>query len=99
MYLESIALVPQLYMFQRQNSGIVAFLTAYFVAALGFRSILDYSYHELVHKSGSDYAGYIALNSQFYQLVLMCHFFWYYYFSVKNATPLILPSHSSLGVV
>jgi hypothetical protein len=29
----------------------------------------------------------------------MCHFFWYYYFSVKNATPLILPSHSSLGVV
>jgi ER lumen protein retaining receptor len=104
MYLESVALVPQLYMFQRQNTGIVELLTAHFVAALGFGRVLEftfwlYSYHELAHKSGSNYAGYLALISQFCQVLLMCDFFWYYYVAVKNATPLVLPSHNSLGVV
>mmetsp|Transcript_18544 Transcript_18544/g.38889 ORF Transcript_18544/g.38889 Transcript_18544/m.38889 type:complete len:371 (-) Transcript_18544:303-1415(-) len=105
MYLESVALVPQLFMFQKQTSGVVELLTAHFVAALGFGRVMEfmfwiYSYHELAMSSGSKLPGYLALFSQFMQLVLMIDFFWYYYLAVKNATPLVLPSHGgAMGIV
>lgn len=104
MYLESAALIPQLYMFQKQKNGVVELLTAHFVAALGFGRILEfsfwiYSYHELSTSSGSSLPGYLALLAQFIQLVLMIDFFWYYFKAVKNATPLVLPSHAGMGMV
>jgi ER lumen protein retaining receptor len=104
MYLESTALIPQLYMFQKQTSGVVELLTAHFVAALGFGRLMEfffwiYSYHELANSSGSRLPGYLALFSQFVQLILMVDFFWYYYMAVKNATPLILPQHTGMGIV
>jgi ER lumen protein retaining receptor len=104
MYLESTALIPQLYMFQKQATGVVELLTAHFVAALGFGRLMEfffwiYSYHELATTAGSSLPGYLALFSQFAQLVLMVDFFWYYYMAVKNATPLVLPQHSGLGIV
>jgi len=100
MYLESVALIPQLYMFQRQSNGVVELMTAHFVAALGFGRIMElffwcYSFHELVTAGGSTLPGIVALLSQFMQLILMLDFFWYYYHAVKNATPLVLPSHSA----
>lgn len=104
MYLESAALIPQLFMFQKQASGVVELLTAHFVAALGFGRIMEfffwiYSYHELANSAGSKLPGYLALFAQFVQLVLMLDFFWYYYLAVKNATPLVLPSHTGMGIV
>eukprot|EP00980_Cylindrotheca_fusiformis_P020703 scaffold7738_cov133-Cylindrotheca_fusiformis.AAC.12 len=104
MYLESTALIPQLFMFQKQASGVVELLTAHFVAALGFGRVMEfffwiYSYHELANSSGSKLPGYLALFAQFVQLVLMLDFFWYYYLAVKNATPLVLPSHNGMGIV
>lgn len=105
MYLESVALVPQLFMFQKQTSGVVELLTAHFVAALGFGRVMEfmfwiYSYHELATSAGSTLPGYLALFSQFMQLVLMLDFFWYYYLAVKNAMPLVLPSHgAAMGIV
>ena len=104
MYLESAALIPQLFMFQKQSSGVVELLTAHFVAALGFGRIMEfffwlYSYHELANSAGSRLPGYLALFAQFVQLVLMLDFFWYYYLAVKNATPLVLPSHNGMGIV
>jgi len=104
MYLESTALMPQLYMFQKQASGVVELLTAHFVAALGFGRLMEfffwvYSYHELANSAGSRLPGYLALFSQFVQLVLMVDFFWYYYMAVKNATPLVLPQHAGMGIV
>jgi ER lumen protein retaining receptor len=104
MYLESTALIPQLFMFQKQASGVVELLTAHFVAALGFGRLMEfffwiYSYPELADRSGSRLPGYLALFSQFVQLVLMVDFFWYYYMAVKNATPLVLPSHTGMGIV
>merc|ERR1712228_104891 len=105
MYLESAALIPQLFMFQKQTSGVVELLTAHFVAALGFGRVMEflfwvYSYHELATSAGSKLPGYLALLSQFMQLVLMLDFFWYYYLAVKNATPLVLPSHGpAMGMV
>jgi len=103
-YLESAALIPQLYMFQKQTSGVVELLTAHFVAALGFGRCMEfffwiYSYHELANSAGSKLPGYLALFAQFVQLVLMVDFFWYYYIAVKNATPLVLPSHTGMGIV
>ena len=104
MYLESAALIPQLYMFQKQASGVVELLTAHFVAALGFGRVMEfffwiYSYHELANSAGSRLPGYLALFAQFVQLILMLDFFWYYYLAVKNATPLVLPSHTGMGIV
>jgi len=104
MYLESVALIPQLYMFQKQKSGIVELLTAHFVAALGFGRILEfafwvYSYHELSGSSGSSLPGYIALFAQILQMLLMLDFFWYYIKAVKNATPLVLPTQNAMGMV
>jgi len=104
MYLESVALIPQLYMFQKQSTGVVELLTAHFVAALGFGRVMEfcfwvYSYHELANSAGSRLPGYLALFSQFMQLVLMLDFFWYYFMAVKNATPLVLPSHNGMGIV
>jgi len=100
MYLESLAMIPQLYMFQKQATGVVELLTAHFVAALGFGRLLEfvfwvYSYQELATSSGSKGPGYLALFSQFLQLVLMVDFFWYYITAVKNATPLVLPTHGN----
>jgi hypothetical protein len=104
MYLESAALIPQLFMFQKQATGVVELLTAHFVAALGFGRIMEfcfwvYSYHELGSSAGSRLPGYLALFAQFMQLILMLDFFWYYYIAVKNATPLVLPSHTGMGIV
>lgn len=100
MYLESSALVPQLYMFQQQASGIVDLLTAHFVAALGFGRLLEfifwlYSHKELAGTSGSTLPGYLAVSSQFAQLALMADFFYYYFLAVKNAAPLVLPTQGS----
>jgi len=105
MYLESAALLPQLYMFQKQSSGVVELLTAHFVFALGFGRVMEflfwiYSYHELADASGSKLPGYLALFSLAVQIIMMLDFFWYYYLAVKNATPLVLPSHGGgMGIV
>lgn len=104
MYLESVALIPQLYMFQKPKTGVVELLTAHFVFALGFGRLLEFSfwifsYHELATSSGSRLPGYISIFSQFMQLLLMIDFFYYYYLALKNQTPLVLPSHSAMNVV
>mmetsp|Transcript_6794 Transcript_6794/g.9973 ORF Transcript_6794/g.9973 Transcript_6794/m.9973 type:complete len:384 (-) Transcript_6794:89-1240(-) len=104
MYLESVASIPQLYMFQKQTNGVVELLTAHFVAALGIGRMMEfifwiYSYHELATSSGSALPGYLAIFSQFAQLVLMVDFFWYYFAAVKNATPLVLPSNNGSNMV
>lgn len=103
-YLETVALIPQLYLFQKMQNGVVELLTAHFVAALGFGRLIElffwlYSYKELVTSSGSKMPGYISILSQILQLVLMIDFFWYYYMAVKNATPLVLPSNTGMGIV
>lgn len=104
MYLESVAVIPQLYMFQKQKNGVVEIMNAHFVAALGFGRVMEftfwiYSYHELSTSSGSAMPGYLAIISQFLQLILMIDFFWYYITAVKNATPLVLPSHGGPSIV
>mmetsp|Transcript_19888 Transcript_19888/g.39662 ORF Transcript_19888/g.39662 Transcript_19888/m.39662 type:complete len:348 (+) Transcript_19888:378-1421(+) len=102
MYLESVALVPQLFMFQKAVGGIVEMLTAHFVFALGLGRALEFifwfhSYQELVNNSGSASPGYIALFSQIIQALLLIDFYWYYFKAVKNSTPMVLPQHGGLS--
>mmetsp|Transcript_28163 Transcript_28163/g.64430 ORF Transcript_28163/g.64430 Transcript_28163/m.64430 type:complete len:348 (-) Transcript_28163:400-1443(-) len=101
MYLESVALVPQLFMFQKAVGGIVEMLTAHFVFALGFGRALEFlfwfhSYQELVN-NGSSSPGYVALLSQLVQALLLLDFYWYYFKAVKNSTPMVLPQHGGLS--
>mmetsp|Transcript_19996 Transcript_19996/g.28908 ORF Transcript_19996/g.28908 Transcript_19996/m.28908 type:complete len:283 (-) Transcript_19996:120-968(-) len=97
MYLETVAIIPQLYMFQKQASRIVEVLISHFVFALGFARILDMvfwmsSYHELGDKAGSNYGGMIVLLSQFVHVALMGDFFYYYFLSLKRGTAMQLPT-------
>jgi len=104
-YLETVALIPQLYLFQKMKNGVVELLTAHFVAALGIGRLIEFlfwihSYKELVTASGSKMPGYISILSQLMQMVLMIDFFWLYFQAVKNATPLVLPNNSvGIGIV
>jgi ER lumen protein retaining receptor len=100
MYLESVAIIPQLYMFQKQAEGVVEVLTSHFVAALGFGRILEfgfwmYSYHELADSNGSRAPGWIALISQFVHICLMADFFYYYWIAVASSSPMMLPTTSA----
>ena len=67
MYLESLAVAPQLYMFAKQAGGApIEVLVAHCVAALGFARVVEmafwlWSFHELSDASGSTLVGYFVL--------------------------------------
>lgn len=100
MYLESVAMVPQLYMFQKQASeqgGIVEALISHMVFALGISRLFELtfwltSYTELTHHSGSTVAGYLVLLAQLGHLGVMGDFFYYYFKSVTEGKPMELPT-------
>jgi hypothetical protein len=104
MYLESAALLPQLYMFKKQSSGVIELLMAHFVFALGFGRIMEfffwlYSHHELENASGSKLPGYLAIASQAIQILLMLNFFRGYYAAMKNSTPMTLKTNEGMSMV
>mmetsp|Transcript_19453 Transcript_19453/g.28613 ORF Transcript_19453/g.28613 Transcript_19453/m.28613 type:complete len:316 (+) Transcript_19453:64-1011(+) len=97
MYVECVAILPQLHMFQKKIKGRVEMLTAHFVFALGLSRVLEFTFWYFGYvlfesKSGSHATGYLCLFSQVMQILLMLDFFWYYCMAVKNDMPLILPS-------
>ncbi|CAM9679612.1 unnamed protein product [Ectocarpus sp. 12 AP-2014] len=99
MYLESMAIVPQLFMFQKQAKGIVEVLVTHSTFALGLARVLDmvfwmFSYKELTH-AGSNSVGMFVLFSQFVHVVIMGDFFYYYAISVKTGNMMQLPSQLS----
>jgi len=91
MYLEAVAMLPQIYMFQKQASdmgGVVEALIGHTVFALGFSRVFELifwlgSFRELADKGGSRLPGYIVLISQLGHLVVMGDFFFYYFKSVR----------------
>jgi ER lumen protein retaining receptor len=83
MYLETCAIIPQLYMFQQStsNKGIVEVIISHYVFALGFARICDmifwvYSYHELTDAAGSTSTGILVLATQFIHIAIMADFFY-----------------------
>mmetsp|Transcript_21353 Transcript_21353/g.65181 ORF Transcript_21353/g.65181 Transcript_21353/m.65181 type:complete len:293 (-) Transcript_21353:527-1405(-) len=103
MYLESIAIFPQLYQFQRQaasNNFTVETLHAHFVSALGIARIIEMifwssSFKELSNSSSSPLVGVFVLIAQFVHVVIMADFFYYYVVSLKSGKPMRLPQLSA----
>lgn len=100
-YLESVAILPQLFMFQKKGGGEVQQFISHFVFGLGFARFLHLwfwlsSYHELADRSGSNTVGVFVLIAQFLHLILMADFFYYYLISVKKGTSVMLPTQAGL---
>jgi hypothetical protein len=92
MYLEAVAMFPQIYMFQKQageqNGGVDA-LIGHTVFALGFSRVFELifwlgSFKELADSAGSRLPGYVVLLSQFGHLAIMGDFFYYYFQSIRK---------------
>lgn len=100
MYIEAVAMLPQIYMFQKQasdNAGTVEALIGHTVFALGFSRVFELifwlgSFKELSDHSGSRLPGYIVLFSQIAHLVIMGDFFYYYFKSLSKGVPMELPN-------
>mmetsp|Transcript_24838 Transcript_24838/g.41389 ORF Transcript_24838/g.41389 Transcript_24838/m.41389 type:complete len:292 (-) Transcript_24838:152-1027(-) len=106
MYLEAVAMLPQIFMFQKQASdegGTVEVLIGHTVFALGFSRVFELifwlgSFKELADHAGSKMPGYIVLISQLGHLLVMADFFFYYFMSISKGRPMELPTVYS-GIV
>jgi hypothetical protein len=100
LWLEAVAILPQLLMFQWKGGEVEAF-TANFVSALGLARFIDLvfwlsSYHELNDKFseqvGGAHVGHMVVLSQVIQLMLMVDYFYYYIKALNSGGPMLLPS-------
>ena len=83
MYIEAVAMLPQIYMFQKQaaeENGMVEAMIGHTTFALGFSRVFELifwvnSFRELANETGGKAPGYIVLLSQLAHLVIMADFF------------------------
>lgn len=102
MYVECLAMLPQLYMFQKQaglDGSTVEAVLGHMVFALGFSRVFELlfwvtSFSELSHYSGGRIVGYVVLLMQIGHLAVMGDFFYYYFQSVVTGKPMELPTLS-----
>ena len=78
-----MAILPQLYMFQKQGGGTVETCISQFVYALAFGSFLHlwfwlFSYHELAEKDAGHHVGFIVIFVQIVHMLMMADFIYYY---------------------
>lgn len=101
MYLECVAMLPQLYMMMikvKEEGGAVEWLLSHFVAALGFSRVSEIifwisSHKELAGSSSSPYVGILVLLTQVAHLIIMADFFFYYIRALRKGGPMELPTH------
>lgn len=103
-FLESVALIPQIYMSQIAGNGDVIPLTAHFIAAQGFGCLMEFlfwthNYHELANSAASKMPGFLAMFSHIIQLLWMLNFLGHYHTAVMNALPIVLPRHEGIGML
>jgi hypothetical protein len=104
LYMEAVAFLPQLYMFQKAG-GVVESWTSHYVFSLGFARALHLwfwlsSHHELGDKNTGAYVGYFVVAAQVIQMILMGDFFYFYVKSLQKGTPMMLPTtHANLNNV
>lgn len=99
-YLESLAIVPQLYMFQKSKVKMVDEWTSHFVFSIGLSRFFLFmfwlsSYHELSdHKAGwsGSIIGPVILCCNLLHLIIVGDYCYYYLKSAKERTPLVLSS-------
>lgn len=101
LYLETFAVLPQLFMFQRQSKGKpVEEWTSHFVATLVLSRLLSlffwcFSYHEL---AGDDegWIGVLVLGAQVVHLLVVGDFAYSYLKALKNGVPLVIGGASDM---
>lgn len=98
LYLEAMAILPQLYMFQKQGGGTVEVCLSQFVYALAFGSFLHlwfwlFSYSELTDTKTGSHVGFIVIFVQFAHMLMMGDFIYFYFKSIKDGGPMTLPTH------
>ena len=96
MFLESVAFLPQLYMFNKNKTNVIEGIIAHCVFGLGCARFLEMifwlnSYRELVNHQNYTTVGIFVLFAQFVHLVLMIDFFYLYFISLKRGLPMTLP--------
>lgn len=93
MYVEALAMAPQLYMFQKQagdKGAKIDALLGHTVFATTFARLFELifwvgSFKELsTHHTGSTVSSYLVLLSQIAHLAIMGDFFYYYFVSISQ---------------
>ena len=100
MYLEGVAILPQLHMFQKNRTGEIESFTSHFVFSLFVSKLLVFffwmsSWTELNGSYGfisRHFAGLAIIVSQITQLVLMASYVFYYLRSAIYDAPMVLPT-------
>jgi len=96
LYLESVAMIPQLYMMSKKG-GVVESFAGHFVACVFFSRLLMItfwlnSYPELrIKNSAFNLPGYGVLGAQLFQVVLFGDFMYYYLQSIRTSSSMVLP--------
>lgn len=106
MYLESVAMLPQLFMFHKEavdGGNVVEALTGHMVFALGFSRVFELvfwiaSFRELADHAGSRTSGWLVLLAQLAHVGIMGDFFYYYLKSLSQGKPMELPTTYSAHV-
>eukprot|EP00753_Platysulcus_tardus_P005389 PLAT13249.1.p1 GENE.PLAT13249.1~~PLAT13249.1.p1 ORF type:complete len:293 (-),score=116.69 PLAT13249.1:74-928(-) len=102
LYLECVAILPQLYLFVRKGGEVESF-TSHFVFSLFLSRLFDFifwlsSYSELndkySHSPGGRYVGLMVLFSQIVQLLLMGDFVYQYVRSMRRGVKMMLPTYT-----
>ena len=107
MYLEASAMLPQIYMFQKQTGaegGLVEVLIGHTVFAVTFARIFEFffwvgSFKELTDHYGGRLPGYLILLSQIVHLGMMADSFYYYFQSLRSGQPMNLPSSATASFI
>jgi len=103
LYLESVAMFPQIYLFTKKGGEIEAF-TSHYVASQGISRLLAFifwifSFHELneIHGEGwgliKSYVGHIVMLAQLIQMVILGDFVFHYLRSLQRGMPMTLPTY------
>lgn len=101
LYLESIAMVPQLFLLTKKG-GEVENLSSHYIACVFVSRVLmlsfwTNSYVELKPKGSSfNIPGYGVIGAQLLQVVIFGDFMWLYFRSVRTRAKLVLPTSISL---
>eukprot|EP01017_Pseudomicrothorax_dubius_P043934 TRINITY_DN7384_c0_g1_i1.p1 TRINITY_DN7384_c0_g1~~TRINITY_DN7384_c0_g1_i1.p1 ORF type:complete len:286 (-),score=63.22 TRINITY_DN7384_c0_g1_i1:142-999(-) len=104
LYLESVAMFPQIYLFSKRGGEIESY-TSHFVASQGLSRLLAFifwafSFHELNDAKAKSLAvapghvGYGVLISQIIQMILMADFFYHYVRCLNRGIPMTLPTYN-----
>lgn len=98
-YLETVALVPQMYLLHQRTEREIDPFTSHWVFSLGLGRFLHFvfwlsSYHELNDSKSfnSSHVGYLVLFAQFLQIIIISDFVYFYVKALVTGKEMELPT-------